>query len=377
MNGGYVPLVAPSCPTSWAACTQSKLATLSLSPSKMKETCTRASAYYLLGSGVSPAYQVDRDFGHAFGAATAALAQHVTKPPHARLGIALASTPYFFDLYGDRAGKNIDSLMEVVCMADPILYNMYSAGWRFAGTEEKVILTVVNEHGDVEAKLSGTYDLKLERQDEVVIIDAKAVSSDYRYSWLTDPQVVYYLWLSSLQDRAAGVRRTYNTGNSGYLVAKVTPSSMGVQFINSMLRLDINFRQYVLAMIARYKTFVKLLESTGPEAVYDIPGDLYHCSKGNFNCVHLNRCFGTQPIWLDLYEDDRNPTNVTHITLQSHELFTDTELRSSVRTNVPRKPKQVNVATVAQPAVPAISDSLLSLFGGVKQSKPDFGGLFQ
>jgi hypothetical protein len=159
--------------------------------------------------------------------------------------------------------------------------------------------------------IGGAYDFraKILNTNKSAIYDFKGITSFWRYSFPTDPQIPIYAVLKQMQLIEQGKKEVISL-NSGYVVnltsAKLKDEAL--QYIpvdttflrNNLTGIMSNF----IAAAKELKRLQKVSSDNRMRYYIQAPINTTHCSSGNYDCYYKNEC---NPLRFDLksFSDDR------------------------------------------------------------------------
>ena len=285
-----------------------------ISPTGLRQAygCVRA---YLLGS-VLQVYQrednVHFQFGNAYGAGCAAIAQHfTTKGEETALAYGVVEALAYLPLDADFKGKNWNSLYKQLKEFCDVWKTYQLEGWEFVSTEVKVKTTGA-------LFFSGTFDLLLYNTVTGLyrIVDLKTTGSDFYYNWESEHQVMFYTFLQYLNDIKLGRRRKYEAGE--YLVAIVTESELALKSVQLTPAFCVDTLRSMVSEANRIQSevqaFCKAVSYYDFEtAMSRVPANPKECRRGNFTCNFSLICHGGAPAYVSNVADMRRPSAVVNL----------------------------------------------------------------
>jgi hypothetical protein len=153
--------------------------------------------------------------------------------------------------------------------------------------------------------IGGAYDFRARRIEEMVsaIYDFKGVTSFWRYSFPTDPQIPIYSVLKQMQYTERGSKEAISL-NSGYIVNLTSAKTMGdaLQYIPVDTQFVLNNLVGIMtAFVRSAKELYRLqLKTSDNQLRYytQAPINAKQCSTGNYDCYYKSECntlrFGLQ-----------------------------------------------------------------------------------
>ena len=269
-------------------------------------------------------------FGSALGAACATLVEHYSEPSWLRIAHAYDAARRFFKPSDEIPGKNWAKLWRCIHVFDQQWAFKHKERWRFHSSELKVTLEIT-ETGFTNRLLTGSYDLKVVRnvggQDQYKIIDFKAVSSAYFYSFDTDTQTPLYTLLDYISGLSKGVRNSYQSPE--YYVFEVGRDDMKldmtiVQVLPTVLSTSLVGSLATHRLASQYAAMLTQLVTQNPNAVdtlWDsIPINASQCKRGTFKCFQYSVCHEGMPVNFDKPRYAADADTGYHIQLTSNEL---------------------------------------------------------
>ena len=167
-----------------------------ITPTSLKdgEDCTRYGVM-LKATGKDRYDPLHALYGSAFGAGAAAYALNPADLPDVRRGRMLVEASKVWGPMQRLETKTWPNLIKVLfAFAD----TCDKLGLQGLESETRIIVTIVRPNGSY-WKIGGAFDLLAKSDAGVAIHDFKAVSTEYMYSWATDPQVMHYTLLQFLR----------------------------------------------------------------------------------------------------------------------------------------------------------------------------------
>ena len=266
-------------------------------------------------------------YGHAYGHAAAQLFINIDKPKKVRIGAAFAamysqSFP-FEQLEEQYANKTLDTLVKGI-MASDYSAQYLNRVYEFVDEEVKIILVVKRKDG-TSYILSGTYDLRLKNRitGEFDIFDFKAVTSNYLYSWETDPQIPIYTILNQVVSDKLGWGDKFSYQGK-YLIhlTKFTESLFQTRRLNpafwkyQVRNVFLDFMKSASDEALRLHRF-----NDGADLVKSVPVNPYICNKNDYACTYYQDC-NTSSFSLVDRVDTRTPTKIYTVEVTEEEIHT-------------------------------------------------------
>jgi hypothetical protein len=302
---------------------------INYSPSYNKEirSCRRKGIYNFTQSASNP----HTKYGHAFGDAMATLFRQINSSTSERLsdevalGRALVGVVPWLQEFGLEGfkGKGLDTLAFAL---KNVLFSVraYAKNYTFDSTEHKtkIKFPFTYKGETLFAHWSGTYDVALRHRESgtLRVLDAKAINSQWGYSFETDPQILFYQFLLELQGKETSPDGEYwihQIKGEQFEIVPVRPrvySHFLVRHIEHSIE-----EAKKLAIFARENYNTSTATELNRNIIEDVDGTLHECNKGGYSCYYTKPCFGDD-LRVETYEDDRRPEKIIFLELEEDQI---------------------------------------------------------
>lgn len=311
---------------------------------------------------------VHTQYGHAYGTAGAELVrnQHLPRQSSRITSGLLKALPYIKDFWEVKSpihGKNLQKLLSGLIETDIWVQKREMA---FHSEEVKIIVQIVNSHGEIIGWLSGTYDVcVIDKQGNKLIHDFKAVTSLSYYSFKTDMQIPFYTILNILRDMQEGNQLKWSAQSMYIAHTTKNPAPLAVTKL-SLGSVSNIIEPHMYKAIEAAKKIYKSANKDVVNRLNEFSINPHVCSRDSFQCEYEDHCaryprdhknFETSII------DDRNPTDIVRITATVEDIMEATLIYKQLAIAEYQSQKSSTVTLDSTETIACMSDLLEDDFG--------------
>lgn len=242
-------------------------------------------------------------FGSTFGAAAAAIAIHWDGSNKIETMRHVLAQSLTYPVHAEVGFKSVRSMWKVLLMFFRQWQLMYDDGWRYHSSEVASLVEI--QFDNHSAKTGGAYDLCIQRDGILKLIDFKSVGSNYFYSWDYDTQLVWYMLTQACN--TTGLKPIYAQPEYWTFVFKTEDPVLEIYRVEPTV-----FTSVVAGDIATIGTLTSTIASHSAayadpwsdDSMYKfwlrVPTASSSCKSGNFKCFNYSICHeGSTVNWAD------------------------------------------------------------------------------
>ena len=253
----------------------------------------------LLGLISPPEGNIHFDYGHAFGAAAAALFKYAHKGEEIAKGYAYKeAVPFCREMYYPAVKHQSGKTWRLLLGALDVVWHFAEAQmkfWDYHSSEVQTTLSVgEGEEDGVPYMLGGAYDLRMVNKEtgEHLIVDFKAIQGSFMYSWPTEPQTPFYTILNATADRIRGKSYEWSPETAYYVhETKSADKIFTIHKTNPMFYVR-HLEPYMKWAISKGKELRTLayVPDYFDSVMATAQVNPHNCSRGGYQCDQYKIC---------------------------------------------------------------------------------------
>ena len=297
-----------------------------ITPTSLKdgEDCTRYGVM-LKATGKDRYDPLHALYGSAFGAGAAAYALHTTDTADVRRGRALVEASKLWGSMQRLETKTWPNLIRVLLAFANTCDNL---GLKGLESETRIIATIVRPDGS-HFKIGGAFDLLAKSEAGTAIHDFKAVSTEYMYSWATDPQIMHYTLLQFLRYKSDPWTTVMPDYIGHYFVAVLSgQGEVAFHTRECMPGMWRTLDTHIERCLKQYDDHNKIAAG----GIHTVPARFNRCYSKR-TCYFIPQCYDDAPYTPKDYIDTRTFSKVIHLHYDESEFNAHVaELKSILQT---------------------------------------------
>ena len=277
------------------------------------------------------------EYGSAFGAGCAAYSCNPTLKSDVRRGLMLIEASKLWGFTQKLEMKTWPTLVKLLLAYANEVDDFGLVGLE---TETRIIVTVTEPYEE-DWKIGGAFDLLATNGNATCIHDFKAVSSEYYYSWESDPQILHYTLLQYIRWRLAPTTTVQPTGLGNYFVG-VIPSSN--EFALHVRSNHLGIWRTLPTHVGRCKSLYRDQDYVADFGIHVIPTKPSQCNGKKRPCYFIPNCY--DDVDFDIVErtDPRVFNRIENLTITRLELDTYTRELMGILQKAESEAKQFDAA---------------------------------
>ena len=277
------------------------------------------------------------EYGSAFGAGCAAYSCNPTLKSDVRRGLMLIEASKLWGFTQKLEMKTWPTLVKLLLAYANEVDDFGLVGLE---TETRIIVTVTEPYEE-DWKIGGAFDLLATNGNATCIHDFKAVSSEYYYSWESDPQILHYTLLQYIRWRLAPTTTVQPTGLGNYFVG-VIPSSN--EFALHVRSNHLGIWRTLPTHVGRCKSLYRDQDYVADFGIHVIPTKPSQCNGKKRPCYFIPNCYDDEDFDIVERTDPRVFNRIENLTITRLELDTYTRELMGILQKAESEAKQFDAA---------------------------------